>query len=114
MNIFDPLPEHRTLSIMPTFQCTAQCAHCGTLSSPREKIRLPLEYMLSAIDQAADAGYGVVVFTGGEPTLAGRNLITAIERAASHGLMVRMVPMPTGRLTTRSRAAASENSCVLD
>jgi len=31
------------------------------------------------------------VFTGGEPTLAGRNLLLAIERAASHGLATRIV-----------------------
>jgi pyruvate-formate lyase-activating enzyme len=91
MNVFDPLPEHRTLSVMPTFQCTAECAHCGTLSSPREKTRLPLADMLSAIDQATAGGYGVVVFTGGEPTLAGKDLLVAMERAASHGLVVRMV-----------------------
>ena len=91
MTLFDPLPEARTLSVMPTYRCTAECAHCGTLSSPREKTRLPVDHMLSAIDQAADNGYVVVVFTGGEPTLAGRDLIAGIERAAARGLIVRMV-----------------------
>src|SRR5262249_18484162 len=59
--------------------------------SPRETTWLPLELMLSAIDQAADLGYRVVVFTGGEPTLAGRDLLTAIDRAATHGMVVRIV-----------------------
>jgi len=47
--------------------------------------------MLSAIDQAAQRNYQVVVFTGGEPTLAGKNLLVAMQRAASHGLIVRVV-----------------------
>ncbi len=91
MKIFDRLQNHRTLSIMPTFQCTAECTHCGTVSSPREKTWLSLECMLDAIDQAANNGYEVVVFTGGEPTLAGKNLLLAIERATARGLITRVV-----------------------
>jgi organic radical activating enzyme len=91
MKMFGPLQKEKTLSIMPTWQCTAECAHCGTSSSPREKTRLPLEAMLSAVDQAAENDYKVVVFTGGEPTLAGKNLLSSIARAASHGLFTRIV-----------------------
>src|SRR5690349_5223816 len=91
MNLIDPLPIARMLSLMPTFQCTAACAHCGTLSHPRETTWLPLDQMLSAIDQAAKNGYRVVVFTGGEPTLAGEDLLVAISRAAAHGLIARVV-----------------------
>jgi organic radical activating enzyme len=90
--IFDPLPQYKTLSIMPTWQCTAECANCGTLSSPRETTRLPLEQILSAIEQAAtDNSFKAVVFTGGEATLAGKNLIVAIEKATSLGLPTRIV-----------------------
>lgn len=91
MNFFDRLPQPRTLSVMPTYRCTAECSHCGTLSSPRVRTRLPLDQMLAAIDQAAEAGYALVVFTGGEPTLAGADLVTGIARAASYGLLVRIV-----------------------
>ena len=91
MKIFDPIPEHRTLSIMPTFRCTAECNHCGTMSNPRESTWLPLDEMLSAINQAAASGYEVAVFTGGEPTLAGKNLLAAISEAVSLGLVVRIV-----------------------
>src|SRR5215217_1332142 len=91
MKIFDPLSKGRILSVMPTFQCTASCAHCGTLSSPQEKTRLPLEQILSSIDQAAESGYEVVVFTGGEATLAGKNLLRMIERVAAHELVSRVV-----------------------
>ena len=69
------IPRYRSLSIMPTYRCTAECLHCGTLSSPREKTWLPIEHILKAIDQAADNDYKVVIFTGGEATLADRNLI---------------------------------------
>jgi Radical SAM superfamily len=88
---FGPLPSERTLSIMPTFQCTAACDHCGTMSSPRVKTKLPKDYMLRAIDEAAELGYRAVVFTGGEATLARSDLIEGIARASSLGLAVRVV-----------------------
>jgi hypothetical protein len=50
-----------------------------------------LEDILSAIDQAAANDYKVVVFTGGEATLAGKDLLRGIERAVSHDLSVRIV-----------------------
>ncbi|MBV9440729.1 MAG: radical SAM protein [Candidatus Eremiobacteraeota bacterium] len=76
---------------MPTYKCTAECEHCGTLSSRREKTWLGLDNMLSAIEQAAQGDYKVVVFTGGEPTLAGKDLLTAIARADALGLSTRIV-----------------------
>jgi pyruvate-formate lyase-activating enzyme len=92
VNNFAPIPQLRTLSIMPTYKCTAECEHCGTLSNRREKTWLGLDNMLTAIDQAAAQGsYRVVVFTGGEPTLANTDLLTAIQRAASYGLTTRIV-----------------------
>lgn len=89
--IFAPPACERLLAIMPTFQCTAACRNCGTLSSPREKTRLPLRWMCDAIEQAASAGYRTVAFTGGEPTLAGDTLLEGIHRAAYRGLGVRLV-----------------------
>ena len=91
MTVFAPRSSARVLSVMPTYRCTAACKHCGTLSSPKEETWLPIDDMLRAIDQAADAGYGLVVFTGGEPTLAGEHLLLGIRRAVSRGLAVRMV-----------------------
>lgn len=91
MKIFDPIPELRTLSIMPTWQCNAACANCGTFSSPANKTRLRHEAAEDAISQAAEAGYRVVVFTGGEPTLTGQWLLHAIALAKESGLVTRVV-----------------------
>src|SRR4051794_32880804 len=62
-------PGPKTLSIMPTFQCSAQCADCGTFSSPYDKTTLNLETILSSIDQAKELGFANVVFTGGEASI---------------------------------------------
>lgn len=91
VGVLSRLPRARTLSIQPTLRCTAECEHCGTLSSPREKVWLPFEHMIAAIDQAAEGQYEVVVFTGGEPMLAGDNLLRAIQHATSYGLSTRVV-----------------------
>src|SRR5579875_2131454 len=91
MNIFDPLPNHRVLSILLTYQCTAECTHCGTLSSQHERTRLATSDMLSAIAQAATLGYRLVVFSGGEPTLANKDLLLGIQEASAQGMAVRLV-----------------------
>jgi hypothetical protein len=80
----------RSLCIMPTFQCPAQCRHCGTNSHPREATWLSSEHILGAIDQAAAAGFVEVVFTGGEPTLADR-LSVWMRHARRLGLSIRLV-----------------------
>jgi organic radical activating enzyme len=86
-----PLPRPRTLSIMPTFQCTAACRHCGTLSHPGVHTSLDRDVILEAIRQAAAAGFGLVVFTGGEPTLAGDDLLDGLAETRRLGLISRVV-----------------------
>lgn len=86
-----PIRTGRTLSVMPTWRCTASCGSCGTMSSPKEGTWLDPAVMYEAIDQAAANDYQVVVFTGGEPSLANDVLVTGIRRAAAHGLAVRVV-----------------------
>src|SRR4051794_28314394 len=80
-----------SLCIMPTFACTARCRHCGALSSPEAKGRLSLAQQLEAIRQAGEAGYEEVVFSGGEPTLAGDELFVAMRAVVAAGMRVRMV-----------------------
>jgi len=89
--IFAPLRRAKTLSVMPTYQCTAACKHCGTYSSPKQTTFLDPELMLKAIEQAAQSGYKVVVFTGGEATLAEDALLRGIRLASSHGICTRIV-----------------------
>lgn len=91
MNILDPIPNDRILSLLLTLQCTAECRYCGTMSGPRVKTRLALEDAQRAIDQAAAAAYKMVVFTGGEPLLYGRELYTLIGDATTRGLATRVV-----------------------
>lgn len=91
MKILDPLPNDKILSLLLTLQCPAECAHCGTFSGPKVKGRLPREKALQAIDQAVVNGYKLVVFTGGEPLLYGRELLELIAYANDNGLSTRVV-----------------------
>jgi MoaA/NifB/PqqE/SkfB family radical SAM enzyme len=91
MFFLDPLPEDKVLSIMLTFQCTAECKNCGTLSSPREKTFLPWETAKKSIRQASKLGYKVVVFTGGETTLLKKDLLRGIRESKRLGLRTRIV-----------------------
>jgi organic radical activating enzyme len=81
----------RTLSVMPTYACTARCRNCGTVSSPDDRNVIALDTMLAAIDQAHDLGFVNVVFTGGEPTMRWSDLVQAIRHAARLKLPTRVV-----------------------
>jgi hypothetical protein len=88
---FEPASDFKTLSLMPTYRCTASCQQCGTLSSPRDDTWLSRDAIMRAIDQAATAGYGLVVFTGGEATLAEEVVIEGVARSRSLGMRTRLV-----------------------
>jgi organic radical activating enzyme len=91
MKPYEAPREVRTLSLMPTYRCTAACAHCGTLSKPQEKTHLDPEHLRAAIDEATNLGFEMVVFTGGEATLAGDTLFELIAYARDRGLQTRLV-----------------------
>ena len=97
------LPIVRTLSVMLTYQCTAACEHCGTLSHPRAKGDLSEERLLAAIEAAPALGFGNVVFTGGEATLRPKRLARGITAAREAGLLTRLV---TNAYWARSREKA--------
>jgi organic radical activating enzyme len=84
-----------TVTILSTYRCTAACDNCCFDSSPLvdEKVsgRIPLERMLYYIDQAADLKIRLVVFSGGEPFLLGRELDIAVHHATQHGMLTRCV-----------------------
>src|SRR5258707_4251089 len=94
----------RTLSLMPTYACPAHCKHCGTLSSPSDRNSIPLETMLSAIDQAKKLGFLNIVFTGGEATLRWVELVEAISYA-------NRLQLPT-RLVTNAHWATNEQEAT--
>lgn len=81
----------KTLSVMPTFACPAECSNCGTMSGPLDKNKLTFNEIKDGIDQAAELDFLNVVFTGGEPTLQWENLIKAISYSKSKGLLTRLV-----------------------
>lgn len=81
----------RTLSIMPTYTCTAACRNCASLSSPQVRDHLPLQTILDAIGQAKELGFYNVVFTGGEATLRWKDLLRGIAYAHELGFPTRLV-----------------------
>ncbi len=75
-----------------TDQCPIQCRYCGAECSPAQTDRLSLEDMKSIIDTVCSYGkLEMVVFTGGEPTLLGKDLISAIEYCSEKKLWTRIV-----------------------
>lgn len=85
------LRKERTLSIMPTYQCNAECTNCGTFSNPRVKEKLSQEEVFKAIKEAKNLDFLNVVFTGGEPTLSWGDLLASITYARELGLHTRIV-----------------------
>jgi organic radical activating enzyme len=91
VNILDPVTEPKILSLLLTLQCTAECSHCGTGSSPRVKDRLSMEKARALIEEAASLSYNAVVFTGGEPTLYGKGLYELVALATKLKFPTRVV-----------------------
>jgi 4Fe-4S single cluster domain len=83
----------RSLTIIPTYRCTAQCTQCCFESNPTLRHRLSLETINSRIDDAVRSfpDLEVVVFSGGEVFLLKDDLYAAIAHAVSHGKRVRCV-----------------------
>lgn len=81
----------KTLSIMPTYTCTAACTHCASMSSPQVRTNISLAVILDSIRQAKELGFYNVVFTGGEATLRRKDLLTAISYAHELGFPTRVV-----------------------
>lgn len=81
----------RKLSVMLTYQCTAACADCGTLSTPEVKEKISFEAAQAYIAQAKDQGFDMIVFTGGEATLRWKDLLKGIALARDEQLRTRLV-----------------------
>jgi organic radical activating enzyme len=81
----------RTLAVMPTFRCVANCTSCGTLSNPYEKTELSLESILKCIQEAKRYNFANIVYTGGEATLCWEKLVKAIKETKKRGMLTRLV-----------------------
>ena len=81
----------RTLSIMPTFRCVANCASCGTLSNPKVETELSLQAIIECAREAKRLNFANIVFTGGEATLCWEKLLKAIGETKKLGMMTRLV-----------------------
>lgn len=83
------------LTLLTTYRCTAACPNCCFNCSPKPKIDdiMSLEKMKQYISSAKKdfPSLLLVVFTGGECTLLGDDLIHAIKHAKSLGMFTRIV-----------------------
>lgn len=82
-----------TLTIIPTYRCTAACEQCCFESSPKVRGRLSLKTIVDRIEEAHATfpALQIVVFSGGEVFLLKDDLYAAIEVASSRGLRTRVV-----------------------
>lgn len=83
----------KSLTIITTYQCTAACNDCCFSCTPKIKERLSKEEIFSSIDNAKKSfsDLEIVVFTGGECFMLGKDLFESIERCTSLGLKSRCV-----------------------
>ncbi|BDR54858.1 hypothetical protein KIMH_09690 [Bombiscardovia apis] len=80
------------LAIATTDECPIRCAHCLMKSGPERKERLTSSEIIEYIDFVRSSNpLKVVVFTGGESTLLGDELLEAIAYCSETGLSTRIV-----------------------
>lgn len=91
------------LTFVTTNECGARCSHCLMMSGPERHERLTFQQMKDAINKYfPNGGEGVVVFTGGECTRLGTNLLDAIAYANTRGLSTRIVSNGEWAVSTSS------------
>lgn len=82
-----------------TQSCALACRHCRAEAiNSRHPDELQLDEGKGVIDQVAEMGTHVLIFTGGDP-LQRQDLDTLIRHAKSRGLRVGAIPAATERLT---------------
>uniref|UniRef100_UPI0036DD0A07 radical SAM protein n=1 Tax=Photorhabdus sp. RM322S TaxID=3342825 RepID=UPI0036DD0A07 len=82
-----------TATVITTYTCNAACKECCFECNPSVKARLSLDEIKQFIthSKANFPGLKLVVFSGGECFLLGKDLIEAIRFASDHGLLTRCV-----------------------
>ena len=79
---------HNNVVISFTNKCTANCDICCMNSSINNNERLSNEIVISAIDETADMGIKVLLFSGGEPLLYYDDLLMFLSRSKKHNMIV--------------------------
>ncbi|MDA5341490.1 MULTISPECIES: radical SAM/SPASM domain-containing protein [Stenotrophomonas] len=101
----------RTITMITTYGCTAECRQCCFESSPRIKGRLSLEEMKQSISDAKHSFTSllVAVFSGGEATMLKADLSAAVAHATQEGLSTRIVSNGSwGRTLSSARRKIAE------
>lgn len=93
----------KTVQVHLNRRCNLACAHCYSASGPRETEELPAPALIRFLGEAANEGYGVVAFSGGEPFLY-PDFAAVLEAAKALGL--RRLAVTNGTVLTGERAAA--------
>lgn len=69
-----------------TTACDLACKHCYVNSSKFRSERMSLEDMRRVVDELLDSGVKNIIFTGGQPTLVGEDLIDIIRYAKERSI----------------------------
>ena len=88
---FKKLPVPNTLTILPTYRCSAACKDCCFGSNPSIQGRIPQDRILKYIKDASMMEIKLIVFSGGEAFLLNEDLDEAISLASSLGMKTRIV-----------------------
>jgi MoaA/NifB/PqqE/SkfB family radical SAM enzyme len=94
----------RFMGLLTTMQCPLQCSHCMYECSPHRKERMTLQEMVRYIDEAAEHKIRVVLFSGGEPFLLGKDLDEAVAYATKKSIHT--------QCTTAAHWATSKQAAV--
>lgn len=82
----------KSLTVILTNQCNAECDHCCMNSGPGRTETVDIKTVRTAIDELHERRpLDVVVFAGGEATLVKSTLRQAIQHCASKGISTRLV-----------------------
>lgn len=100
----------RVLQLHVSRRCNLSCSHCYSSSGPKHVDELPTSLWLEVIDDAADAGYNVVGFSGGEPLMF-KPLRALLLRARSRGMLTTVTT--NGMLLDARRIAALKDAAGL-
>lgn len=93
----------KTVQVHLNRRCNLACAHCYSASGPHETEELPARALIGFLEEAANEGYGVVAFSGGEPFLYD-DFAAVLEAAKALGL--RRLAVTNGTVLTGARTKA--------